>query len=144
MRPAHDTEAVAVCNVAGCGRLAPEGSSRCCSSCGTGIHSRRCDRRVRQSIRMNISSCFTQGCLSLVSKGHTHCCSTCRSTGGESRKRAALGDKVLSVAVMRPTAEAARVAVAVEMAIAVEVGMLELALLLFSWTRWISKRRLAS
>ena len=90
----------------------------------------------------------------LVSKGHPTAAPPVVVLVGKNTKRAALGDKVLSSAVMRPTAEAAKVeqvvemgkrmvmeaAVAEEVAQAVASELLDLQVLelsRFSWMRWI-------
>ena len=63
------------------------GHGQCCATCGTGVHSRRCDRAFRRFQRLIVSVCRTAGCNLQVQEGHTTCCSTCWLSGGRQHTR---------------------------------------------------------
>ena len=63
------------------------GHRQCCATCGTGVHSRRCDRAFRRFERLIVSVCRTAGCNLQVQEGHTTCCSTCWLSGGRQHTR---------------------------------------------------------
>ena len=77
---------MANCITPGCVRQSTGKHRKCCSTCATGVHSRRCDRDYHSGERLVISTCLTAACNRLVSQTHLHCCSTCRATNGTEHK----------------------------------------------------------
>ena len=72
-----------ICSTWGCERAVHSiGRSTCCSACSVGRHTRRCQRNVKEALRMSITECTTEGCVLPVGYGHTNCCSTCRRSWG--------------------------------------------------------------
>ena len=63
------------------------GHGMCCATCGTGVHTRKCDRAFRRFNRLIVSECRTAGCNLQVQEGHTTCCSTCWLSGGGQHTR---------------------------------------------------------
>ena len=79
----HGMIGARICSTWGCGRAVHSiGRSTCCSACSVGRHTRRCQRNVKEALRMSITECTTEGCVLPVGYGHTSCCSTCRRSWG--------------------------------------------------------------
>ena len=78
---------MALCKTPGCERTRCGDREFCCSDCGLGGHSRRCDRRRKRLLRLLVTVCITDGCSFLVGRSHTHCCSECGFSMGLEHKR---------------------------------------------------------
>ena len=72
---------VRTCCTEGCQRTITESTHRhCCSLCGSGTHSSRCDRIHFAAQRLAISTCRTPTCGRRAGRGHLFCCSGCKHT----------------------------------------------------------------